>query len=85
MESVVNFLGAAITYFEGVYTSTLPEATAGQTIYAVVAILSIFSALLGLGMVVFRRADGLAVNSLIAQAVVVVLAPALYVAFFGVG
>lgn len=83
MDAVTNFLASLIAYFEGIYAAALPEATAGGTLYAVVAILSIFMALLGLGMVVFRRADGLAVNSLIAQAAVVVLFPALYTAFVG--
>ena len=83
MEQIVNFMNASMTYFESIYTTTLPNATAGQTLYAVVAILSLVSALLGFAMVVFRRADGLAVNSLIMQAAVVVLAPAIYAAVIG--
>lgn len=81
MESVTNFLRTIITYFEGIYTATLPGVTSGATIYAVLAILSIAAAIYGLIMVFFRRADGLAVQGAIGQAVVVVLAPALYVLF----
>jgi hypothetical protein len=82
METLIAFLSSIITYFETIYLTALPAATAGQTLYAIVAILSIFSAATGLIMVVFRRADGLAVNSAIGQAVLVVIAPALYALFF---
>lgn len=82
MEALITFLTSIITYFENVYAAALPSATAGGTLYAVLAIASIFSAMLGLIMVVFRRADGLAVNSMIGQAVLVVIAPMLYAAFF---
>ncbi len=84
MESLMTFLQAAIAYFEGIYATALPAATAGGTIYAVIAIISIFSAGLGLVMVVFDKANGLAVNSSIVQAVFVVIAPALYALFFPV-
>jgi len=82
MDQIITFLTSIVAYFEGVYAAALPAATAGGTLYAVIAIASIFSAGLGLVMVIFRRADGLAVNSAIGQAVLVVLAPMLYAAFF---
>jgi hypothetical protein len=78
MEFITNILVNSLNYFELIWLGVFPDMTGLATVYAIIAVLSLISAAIGLVMVFTRRADGIVVKGGIIQALVVVVFPAIY-------